>query len=95
MSGQDIGIEIQEAEELVLVVQMTCKPTSWKVKQTFLMRAVDCELPLKQGDKVVVPAKVLHAEGAVQERVVYILALAQPLLSEDFLAMHNPDELAV
>ena len=49
--------------------------------------------PVKVGHKIVVPAKVLHAEGAVQERVVYILALPQPLLPEDFLAMHDPEEL--
>ena len=49
--------------------------------------------PVKAGDKIVVPAKILHAEGAVQERVVYILALPRPLLPEEFLAMHEPDEL--
>jgi len=49
--------------------------------------------PVKAGDKIVVPAKTLHAEGAVQERVVYILALPQPLPPEEFLAMHEPDEL--
>ncbi len=49
--------------------------------------------PVKTGDKIVVPAKALHAEGAVQERVVYILALPQPLSPEEFLAKHDPDEL--
>jgi len=50
--------------------------------------------PVKAGDKIVVPARALHAEGAVQQRVVYILALPRPLLPEEFLAMHDPDELA-
>jgi len=45
---------------------------------------------VKAGDKVVVPAKMLHAEGAVQERVVYILALPRPLPPEEFLVMHEP-----
>ncbi len=49
---------------------------------------------VKAGDKIVIPAKVLHAEGAVKERVVYILALAKPLPPEEFLAMHNPMELS-
>ena len=49
--------------------------------------------PVSAGDKVVVPAKTLHAEGAVKDRVVYILALPNPLLPDEFLAMHDPDEL--
>jgi hypothetical protein len=34
-----------------------------------------------------------HAEGAVKDRVVYILALPDPLPPDEFLAMHDPDEL--
>lgn len=49
--------------------------------------------PVKAGDKIVVPARILHAEGAVQERVVYILALPRPVMADEFLAMHEPDEL--
>lgn len=45
------------------------------------------------GDKVVVPARALHAEGAVQTKVVYILALPGPLPPEEFLRMHSPEEL--
>ena len=48
---------------------------------------------VKAGDKIVVPAKALHAEGPVQERVVYILALPQPLPPEDFLTKHDPADL--
>ena len=44
---------------------------------------------VKAGDKIVIPAKALHAEGAVKERVVYILALPKPLPPEEFLAMHG------
>ncbi|MGH8495061.1 MAG: cupin domain-containing protein [Gammaproteobacteria bacterium] len=49
--------------------------------------------PVRAGDKVVVPAGTLHAEGAVKERVVYILALPKPLPPEKFLAMRDPEEL--
>jgi len=49
--------------------------------------------PVKSGDKIVVPAKALHAEGPVEDRVVYILALPKPLLPDEFLSMHEPDEL--
>lgn len=45
------------------------------------------------GDKIIVPAKTLHAEGAVKDRVVYILALPRPLTGDKFLAMHEPNEL--
>jgi quercetin dioxygenase-like cupin family protein len=48
---------------------------------------------VKTGDKIVVPAKTLHAEGAVLDRVVYILALPRPVPPEEFLAMHNPDDM--
>ncbi|GJM09762.1 MAG: hypothetical protein DHS20C11_20380 [Lysobacteraceae bacterium] len=48
---------------------------------------------VKAGHKVVVPAKTPHAEGAVKDRVVYILALPGPRSPEAFLAMHDPNEL--
>lgn len=62
-------------------------------KTDFLDANSGTRTTVEAGDKIVVPARVLHAEGAVQGRVVYILALPQPLLPEDFLAMHDPDEL--
>lgn len=42
------------------------------------------------GDKIVVPAGALHAEGAVRNRVVYILALPEPLAPDQFLMMREP-----
>lgn len=45
------------------------------------------------GDKVVVPARTLHAEGPVKDNVVYILALPEALGPEDFLKMRAPDDL--
>ncbi|GAC32948.1 hypothetical protein GPLA_2042 [Paraglaciecola polaris LMG 21857] len=50
---------------------------------------------VKAGDKILIPAKVVLAEGAVKERVVYILALPKPLPREEFLAMHESTELSV
>ena len=49
---------------------------------------------VRAGDKIVVPAKTLHAEGAVRDRVVYILALPDALPPDEFLAMHDPEDLA-
>lgn len=48
---------------------------------------------VKAGDKIVVPARTLHAEGAVKSKVVYILALPAALMPDAFLAMHNPEDL--
>lgn len=48
---------------------------------------------VETGDKIVVPSKTLHAEGAVLDRVVYILALPRPVLPDEFLAMYNPEEI--
>jgi mannose-6-phosphate isomerase-like protein (cupin superfamily) len=50
-------------------------------------------LAVRQGDKVIVPARTLHAEGPVVDRVVYVLAVPEPLPSRVFLAMHEPGEL--
>lgn len=44
------------------------------------------------GDKIIVPMGELHAEGAIKDRVVYILALPEPRLPEDFLAKFMPEE---
>ena len=49
--------------------------------------------PVKAGDKVIVPARTLHAEGAVEDRVVYILALPDALPPDEFLTMRDPEEL--
>jgi quercetin dioxygenase-like cupin family protein len=45
------------------------------------------------GDKIIVPARTLHAEGAVKDRVVYILALPRPVAGDEFLTMHEPDAI--
>lgn len=48
---------------------------------------------VSKGDKIIVPARTLHAEGGVQDRVVYILALPKPLLGDEFLKMFEPETL--
>ena len=47
-------------------------------------------LPVRQGDKVIIPRGTLHAEGAVAERVVCGLAVPEPLSCGAFLAMREP-----
>ena len=51
------------------------------------------ELPISQGDKITVPAQALHAEGVVKDRIVYILALPEPLESDQFLLLRDAEEL--
>jgi hypothetical protein len=49
--------------------------------------------PVGPGDKLVVPVPTRHAEGVVKDRLVYVLALLEPLLPDDFLKMHPPEGL--
>ena len=50
-------------------------------------------LQISQGDKITVPARALHAEGVVKDRVVYILAVPEPLESDQFLILRDPEDL--
>lgn len=59
----------------------------------FLDEATGKRTPVCAGDKFVVPARALHAEGTVKDRVVYMLALPKPLLPEEFLAQRDPKDL--
>ncbi len=45
------------------------------------------------GDKLVLPARTLHAEGEVKGRVVYIVAMKEPSNLEVLLKLRRPDEL--
>ena len=45
------------------------------------------------GDKITVPARTLHAEGAVEGRIVYIIAVPEALAPGDFLKMRPAEEL--
>ena len=49
-------------------------------------------VPFGPGDKLVLPAGTLHAEGAVAERMVYIVALPRPSNLEPVLQMRDPAE---
>ena len=46
-------------------------------------------LNVTQGDKVVIPEKALHAEGEVKDKVVYIVAIPEPVMNRDFLVMRS------
>ena len=46
--------------------------------------------PVVAGDKVLVPANTLHAEGAVADEVVYLIGLPNAVPPGEFLAMRDP-----
>ena len=46
-------------------------------------------LNVTRGDKVVIPKRALHAEGEVEDRVVYIVAIPEPVMNRDFLVMRS------
>ena len=48
------------------------------------------KIPVVAGDKVVVPARTLHAEGAVEGEVIYLIGLPSPVPPPEFLAMRDP-----
>ena len=49
--------------------------------------------PVRAGDKIVVPPGTLHAEGEVRDRVVYIIAVPEAMLPDEFLKLRPPEEL--
>ena len=49
-------------------------------------------LPFGVGDKLVLPAGTLHAEGEVKQRMVYIVAMREPSNLEVLLRMRDPSE---
>ena len=49
-------------------------------------------LNVTQGDKVVIPERALHAESKVEDRVVYIVAIPEPVMKRDFLVMRTDED---
>lgn len=50
------------------------------------------EHPVSCGDKIVVPARALHAEGASAMAVTYIVAVPEALPPGEFLKLRTPEE---
>lgn len=50
-------------------------------------------IPLQAGDKLHIPAGAVHAEGEVEERMVYIVGISKPEnLLDALLPLHPPEE---
>ena len=50
------------------------------------------QVPVAAGDKIVLPPGTVHAEGVVDGRVVYIVALPEASNLEPLYRMHSPEE---
>lgn len=45
------------------------------------------------GDKVVIPARALHAEGVVKDEMLYVIGIPAPVPPREFLAHRKPELL--
>lgn len=59
----------------------------------FLDVGTNKRLPVGPGDKVVVPARTLHAEGAVKDKVVYVIGMPTAVPPREFLRMKQESDL--
>jgi quercetin dioxygenase-like cupin family protein len=57
---------------------------------TYLLDADGKHCPLEPGDKLIIPAGALHAEGAVTDQVTYIVTLQNCIPFFDALRMLDP-----
>lgn len=58
---------------------------------SFFDATLNAHLPITAGDKVTIPRGTVHAEGPVEERIVYLLATPEPMKSRDFLRLQDPE----
>ena len=86
VSGQSGGRPVHWHDDEVHVYVM-------EGETSFLDERSGQRTPVQPGDKITVPARCLHAEGRVEEQVVYIIALPGPRTPETFLVERPPEEL--
>jgi quercetin dioxygenase-like cupin family protein len=58
--------------------------------QTYLLNEDGERVPIEAGDRLVIPKGAWHAEGKVEERVVYIVTLPEPIPFEVALDLKEP-----
>ncbi len=61
-----------------------------KGQTTFLDAESGKSVSVVAGDKIVVPARALHAEGEVVGEAIYLIGLPRAVPPADFLAMRDP-----
>jgi mannose-6-phosphate isomerase-like protein (cupin superfamily) len=86
VSGPSPGFDVHwHAEEVHAYVM--------EGERDFLDAESDEGQPVGPGDKIVVPARTLHAEGEVRDRVVSIIAVPEAVPLDEFLTLRPPEEL--
>ena len=59
---------------------------------SYVLDADGKRIPLGPGDKLVLPAGAVHAEGEVIEKMVYIVGISEPAnLMDALLPLHSPE----
>jgi uncharacterized cupin superfamily protein len=59
---------------------------------SYVLDADGNRVPLGPGDKLVLPAGAVHAEGKATERMVYIVGISEPAnLMDALLPLHSPE----
>jgi hypothetical protein len=86
VSGPSPGLDVHWHSEDVHAYVMEGE-TSFLDAQSGKLHSVEV------GDKIIVPARTLHAEGEVPDRVVYIIAVPEAMLPDEFLVLRPPEEL--
>ncbi len=86
VSGPSPGLEVHWHSEEVHAYVM-------EGETSFLDAESGNRSPVGPGDKIVVPARTLHAEGEVLDRVVYIIAIPEAVPPDEFLTIRPPEEL--
>jgi len=58
---------------------------------SYIINEAGEHLRIKAGDKLVIPAGALHAEGKVEEKMVYIIGTAEASNLMEALRIHPPE----
>ena len=59
---------------------------------SYILNEKGDRVPLKAGDKLHIPAGAIHAEGKVEERMVYIVGISEPANLLDKLTLLDPEK---
>ncbi len=57
---------------------------------TYILDEDGNKITIEKGDKLELPARTVHAEGEIREKVVYIVALPGPVNFMEFFELKDP-----
>jgi len=76
----------------MLLADVTSQAYVVEGSASFLDHESDTYHKIEKGDKLTIPKGTVHAEGALQGLVVYLIAVPEPLAPAEFLKQRSPDE---